>query len=216
MARSVSEGKTVAIVDLTRGEMGTRGSAEIRAQEAADAARVLGVTARENLDFGDTLLANRREFQLRVIEMLRKYRPRIVLATALSDRHPDHGQAAELVTASCFLAGLVRIETLLDGELQAAWRPRAVYHYVQAHHLTPSLVVDISDHFDKKMDAIRCFRSQLYNPESSEPDTILSQPWFIKQLEARAIEYGWAIGAKYGEAFLTTRPVGVANLSELL
>jgi bacillithiol biosynthesis deacetylase BshB1 len=216
VAKHTAMGKQVAIVDLTRGEMGTRGSAEIRHEEAQRAKEILGVAHRINLDLGDAVFENDHASQLRVIEMVRRFRPRVVLANALHDRHPDHGRAAQLVSTACFMAGLRKITTQFEGSGQEPWRPAVMYHYVQGYYLKPAIIVDISDHFDAKMQAIRCYESQFYNPDSKDSETLLSQPWFMNQLEARAIEYGRPIGAKYGEGFQSVRDVGVRDLMELL
>lgn len=214
--RHTMEGKTVAIVDLTRGELGTRGTADIRHDEAQAAAKILGATARQNLDLGDGFFTEERASQLRIIEMVRKFRPQVVLANAVSDRHPDHGRAARLVETASFLAGLVKIETELDGVIQEPWRPKVVYHYAQGHFHQPSFVVDISAHFEKKMEAVKAYKSQFHDPKSREPSTLISEPWFINQLEARAIEYGRQIGVQYGEGFVASRDVGIRSFFDLI
>jgi bacillithiol biosynthesis deacetylase BshB1 len=214
--KHVVAGKTAAIVDLTRGELGTRGSPEIRLQEAGKAAEILGVLARENLDLGDGFFTNDKSSQIRVIEMVRKYRPQVVLAPARSDRHPDHGRAAALVETACFLSGLVKVETRWNGSMQDAWRPRAVYHYMQGYYIAPSVVVDVTDVWERKVEAILAFRSQFHDPNSKEPETILTRPEFIEFIRARAMECGWHVGVKYAEAFETAREIGVRNLFDLI
>lgn len=216
IARHVAAGYKVGIVDFTRGELGTRGTPEIRAAEAAASAKILGISVRENLELPDGFFQNDPESQRVVIRAIRRHRPRIVLANAVYDRHVDHGKGASLAHDACFLSGLVRIETHdEEGNPQAPWRPEAVYHYVQSQFITPDFIVDISDHWDTKMKAIRAFSSQFHNPESTEPDTYISNPGFIRMLEARAIEYGHAIGASYGEGFTVRRFPGVSNLFDL-
>lgn len=208
--KHVAMGKKVGVVDFTRGELGTRGTVETRFQEAADSAKILGLSARENLGLPDGFFKNDREHQLEVVKAIRKYQPEIVLANARYDRHPDHGRGSDLAFEACFLSGLQKVETG-----QAPWRPKTVYHYVQSQFITPEFVVDVSDFWDKKMDAIRAFKTQFYDPNSKEPDTFISSPAFMKLLEARAVEYGHAINAKYGEGFTTRRFIGVNSLFDL-
>ena len=208
----VQRGKKVGIVDLTRGELGTRGTPEIRAAEAANAMKVMGLSARENLGFRDGFFIDDEAHRLEVVKMIRKYQPDIILANAVSDRHPDHGRAAKLVSESCFIAGLKMVETSLEGAPQQPWRPKAVYHYIQSVFITPDFVVDVSDAWEKKMEAIRCFKSQFHDPSSNEPSTYISSPEFLKMLESRGKELGHAIGAAYGEGFTKERHLGVSDL----
>lgn len=216
IARHIARGDKVGIIDLTRGELGTRGTPETRQQEAAESARILGVSVRENLDLKDGFFQNDPETQLTVIRAIRKYQPRIVLANAVYDRHVDHGKGANLAYDASFLSGLTRIETRSkQGGLQEAWRPDAVYHYVQSQFIIPDFVVDISDHWETKMKAIKAFGSQFYNPGSKEPETYISKPGFLRMVEARAIEYGHAIGVTYGEGFTVRRFIGVDSLFDL-
>lgn len=216
IARHVSAGYKVGVVDFTRGELGTRGTPEIRASEAQVSAKVLGLTVRENLELPDGFFQNNPESQLSVIRAIRRYQPRIVLANAVYDRHIDHGKGASLAYDACFLSGLVRIETSDDEGLpQAPWRPDAIYHYVQSQFITPDFIVDISDFWETKMQAIRAFSSQFYNPDSHEPETYISKPGFIRMLEARAVEYGHAIGVTYGEGFTVRRFPGIDDLFHL-
>jgi len=216
LLRHVAEGRSVAIVDLTRGELGTRGTPETRHEEAQAAARMLRAVARENLDLGDGFFVNDKTSQLRVVEMVRKYRPQVVLANSMSDRHPDHGRAAELETAACFLAGLSKIETSLDGKKQEAWRPKAIYHYAQHDLFKASVIIDISDYFEKKLELVKCFKSQFHDPNSSEPQTILTQPRFMDWIRSRAMEYGWHIGVNYGEGFVINREIGARSFFDLI
>ncbi|MGC1240783.1 MAG: bacillithiol biosynthesis deacetylase BshB1 [Chryseosolibacter sp.] len=216
IAKHISLGNKVGIVDLTRGELGTRGTPQTREKEAGDSAKILGVAVRENLELPDGFFQNDPESQRIVIRAIRKYQPRIILANAVYDRHIDHGKAASLAYDASFLSGLVKIETQDElGKDQSAWRPEAVYHYVQSQFITPDFVVDISGQWDIKMKAIKAFTSQFFNPDSSEPETYISKPGFLKMLEARAVEYGHAIGAAYGEGFTTRRFIGVDSLFNL-
>ncbi|MTI30202.1 bacillithiol biosynthesis deacetylase BshB1 [Xanthovirga aplysinae] len=212
----IANGKKVGLVDLTRGELGTRGSAELRDKEAAASAKILGLTVRENLKFKDFFFKNDYEHQLRVVELIRKYRPEIVLANAVNDRHPDHGKAAELAKVACFMAGLRKIESESDGELQEAWRPKAVYHYIQSNYIKPDFVFDVSDYWDKKVQSIMAFKSQFHDPNSEEPETFISSPDFLKLIEGRAKDFGHSIGVSYGEGFTQERYLGVKDLFDLI
>ncbi len=208
-------GHKVGIVDFTRGELGTRGTPETREREAADSARILGLSARENLNFPDGFFQNEKTHQLSVIQAVRKYQPEIVLANAVYDRHSDHGRASDLAHDACFLSGLAKIETLKEGKAQAAWRPRALYHYIQSQLIQPDLIVDITGFWDKKMEAVRAFKTQFYDPGSQEPETYVSNPDFLRMLEARATEFGHAIGVKCGEGFTVRRFIGVNSLFDI-
>ncbi|MFD1187530.1 bacillithiol biosynthesis deacetylase BshB1 [Pontibacter rugosus] len=213
----IAAGKQVGIVDLTEGELGTRGTAEIRLEEAEAAARVMGVSVRDNLGMADGFFQNDREHQLKVIEKIRKYRPEIVIMNAVYDRHPDHGRGSDLVSESCFKAGLKMIKTQDEaGKEQEAWRPKVVYHYIQDRLITPDVVVDVTPFWDKKMETIRAFKSQFFNPDDSSPNTYISSPEFLKFVEARALELGHAIGVTYGEGFTKERHIGVKNLFDLI
>lgn len=215
IARHVAEGKKVGVVDFTRGELGTRGTVETRAHEAAESSRILGLTIRENLHLPDGFFKNERDHQLEVVKAIRKYRPEVVLANAVYDRHPDHGRGSELAFEACFLAGLAKVTTSFEGVSQQPWRPKALYHYVQSLHIAPDLVVDVSDYWEKKMEAVRAFKTQFYDPESKEPETYISSPNFLRLLEARAVEFGQAIGVKYGEGYTVRRAVGVNSLFDI-
>jgi N-acetylglucosamine malate deacetylase 1 len=216
IAKHTTRGHKVGIVDLTRGELGTRGTPETRHQEADASAKILGISVRENLRLSDGFFQNGPESQLAVIRAIRKYQPRIVLANAISDRHIDHGKGANLAYDASFLSGLIKIETTDDnGKKQAPWRPEVVYHYVQSEFISPDFVVDISAEWETKMKAVKAFTSQFYDPASNEPETYISKPGFLKMLEARAIEYGHAIGVTYAEGFTTRRYIGVENLFDL-
>lgn len=217
IAKHVALGHKVGVVDFTRGELGTRGTVETRAQEAADATAILGLAARENLGLRDGFFANDEAHQRKLIQIIRKYQPDIVLANAIYDRHTDHGKGAMLGYDACFLSGLTRIETQDEaGNPQKAWRPRAVYHYIQSLFIKPDFVVDITDYWDIKMKAVKAYKSQFFDPNSQEPQTYISTPEFMRLVESRAIELGHAIGARYGEGFTVRRYVGVKNLFDLL
>jgi bacillithiol biosynthesis deacetylase BshB1 len=216
IARHTQRGDKVGIIDLTRGELGTRGTPQTRLQEAAQSAEVLGVSVRENLDLRDGFFQNDPESQLTVIRAIRKYQPRIILANAVYDRHIDHPKGASLAYDASFLSGLIKIETVDEqGRKQSPWRPEMFYHYVQSQFISPDFVVDISSQWEIKMEAIKAFGSQFYNPQSNEPETYISKPGFLKMLEARAVEYGHAIGVTYGEGFTSRRFLGVDHLFNL-
>lgn len=217
IAKHVAMGHSVGIVDFTRGELGTRGTPELRAEEAAEAARILKVSVRDNLGLRDGFFQNDPEHQLAVVRAIRKYKPEIVLANAVYDRHIDHGKGANLGYDGCFLAGLAKVETFDEaGKKQAPWRPSAVYHSIQSLFIKPDFIVDITEHYEIKMEAVRAFRSQFFDPDSTEPETYISSPSFLRMLEARAIEFGHAIGTHYGEGFTVRRYPGVKSLFDLL
>ena len=215
IAAHVAAGKKVGIVDFTRGELGTRGTPEIRAQEAETSRQVLGVTVRENLGFADGFFTNDRDHQLEVVKMIRRYQPDIVLANAIQDRHPDHGRGAALARDACFVSGLRKVETTLNDEVQTAWRPARLYHYIQANYIVPDFVVDISDYWETKIRAIRSFASQFDFQATDEPLTYLTTPIFLKFIEARAQELGHSIGVAYGEGFTAAQAIGVKSLGDL-
>lgn len=215
IAAHIAKGFKVGIVDLTHGEMGTRGTPEIRLQEAEDAARILGLSARENLGFKDIYFKDDEAHQLELIKVIRKYQPEIVLANAITDRHPDHGKGASLASNACFMSGLRKIETELNGELQKAWRPKFVYHYIQNNYIQPDFIVDISAHWDTKVASIMAFKSQFYDPSSKEPASFISSPEFLPFIESRSREFGHRIMVKYGEGFTVERFIGVDNLFDL-
>jgi bacillithiol biosynthesis deacetylase BshB1 len=216
VAKHVSLGHKVGLVDFTRGELGTRGTVETRAQEAASAAQILGVSIRENMGFKDGFFQNDADHQLKVVKMIRKYQPEIIITNATNDRHIDHGKGAALAYDASFLSGLVKIETRDDqGQLQPAWRPKNVYHYIQSLLIEPDFIVDISGFWETKLNAIKAFKTQFYDPASNEPETYISNPSFMKMVESRAVEFGHAIGGKHGEGFLVRRYPGVDNLFAL-
>jgi bacillithiol biosynthesis deacetylase BshB1 len=216
LLKHIALGKKVGIVDFTRGELGTRGTAATRDIEAADSAKILGLHARENLRFKDGFFKNDEEHQLEVIKMVRKYQPEIILTNALHDRHPDHGRAGDLANDAIFLSGLRKIETQLEGASQEAWRPRLVLQYIQDRYIKPDIIIDISDFMDKKEASIKAFKTQFDSQDSSEPQTYISSPEFLESVNARAREFGKQIGAQFGEGFTSRKLLGVESLFSLL
>jgi bacillithiol biosynthesis deacetylase BshB1 len=216
IAKEVSLGKKVGVVDLTRGELGTRGSAELRIIEANNAAKIMGISARENLGFADGFFRNDKEHQTEIIKMIRKYKPEIVLCNAIDDRHIDHGKGSKLVSDACFLSGLIKIETTIDGKQQEKWRPKQVYHYIQWKNIVPDFVVDVTGFIDKKMDAVLAYSSQFYDPKSNEPESPITSKSFIESINHRAKDLGRLIGVEYAEGFTSERYVAVENLSKLI
>jgi bacillithiol biosynthesis deacetylase BshB1 len=209
-------GKKVGIVDMTRGELGTRGTAEIRAKEAEASAKILGLAVRDNLAIPDGFFENTKEYQLKVIEAIRKYQPEIIITNAYHDRHPDHGRASQLVEDSVFLSGLRKIETFDAGKQQEAWRPKQVLHFIQDNYIHPDIVIDVTAYWDKKVESINAFGSQFFNPDwEGEPQTYISSPEFIAVIEARAREFGKSIGVKYAEGFTSRKILGVNSLFDL-
>lgn len=209
-------GMKVGILDLTRGELGTRGTAQTRDEEARTASKIMGISIRENLHLADGFFQNDKESQLVIIRKIRQYQPDIILANATSDRHPDHGKAAELAYDSAFLAGLTKIETIdSNGQSQAAWRPKHVYHYIQSAFIQPDFIIDVTNEWEKKMEAIKAYRSQFFDPNSSEPQTFISRPEFLNFLDARAIELGNIAGVKYAEGFTSHRYPVVNKLTDI-
>ena len=215
IAKEVSLGKKVGIIDLTRGELGTRGSVEIRNSESAKASEILGVVVRENLDMRDGFFVNDEAHQFKVIEMIRKYQPEIVLCNAVKDRHIDHGKGSKLVSDACFLSGLRQIKTELNGEVQEAWRPKVVYHYIQWQNIEPDFVVDISEFMDKKMDSVLAYGSQFYDPNSKEPVSPITSKNFLDSVKYRAQDLGRLVGVEYAEGFTTERYLAVNSLGDL-
>lgn len=213
--KHITLGYKVGVVDFTCGELGTRGNSQTREREATNSAKILGLSVRESLNLPDGFFQNSQEHQLTVIKAIRKYQPEVVLSNVTYDRHPDHGRASGLAYEACFLSGLMKIETTADEKKQDAWRPKVLYHYIQSQFIKPDFVVDISDTWDKKMEAIMAFKSQFYDPSSKEPQTYISKPGFLKLLESRAIEMGHAIGVKYGEGFLSRQWIGVKSLFDI-
>ena len=211
-----NNGKKTGIVDLTEGELGTRGTAETRYLEAADAARILGVDIRENLQLADGFFKNDEEHQRKVIQVIRKYKPEIVICNAPEDRHPDHGRSSSLVSDASFLSGLVKIETTDNGIGQEPWRPKYVLHYIQDRYLKPDFVVDISAVFEKKIEAIKAYKTQFYNPGIDGPETYISTPDFLDSVIYRYKMFGKMIGVKYAEGFISDKTIGIRNFDSLI
>lgn len=214
--KHVSKGKKAGIIDLTRGELGTRGNAELRAEEARAAAEIIGLSVRENLAMSDGFLNSDRDSLLQLVRKIRRYRPEIILANAIRDRHPDHGKAAAMVSEAVFLAGLLKVETIEEDSVQQRWKTKAVYHYIQDRYIKPDLLVDISDFIEKKMESIMAYKSQFYVPGSEEPETPISSEAFLKSMKERPAEWGRSIGVAYAEAFTSERSIGVADLFDLI
>ena len=209
-------GKTTGIIDLTRGELGTRGTAETRDVEAADAAAILKLDIRENLRLRDGFFRNDEESQIKIIQKIRQYQPEILIANAPTDRHPDHGRAAQLVNDAAFLSGLLKIRTELNGEVQKPWRPRLLLHFIQDTYLQPDILIDISQFWEGKMASIAAYKTQFYNPDyHDENQTYISSPEFVKSLEAKGRDLGKYIGATFAEGFLSSKPLGVESLFDL-
>ncbi|WP_196894274.1 bacillithiol biosynthesis deacetylase BshB1 [Aureivirga marina] len=216
IAKEIASGKKVGILDLTRGELGTRGSAEIRDEEAKEAAKVLDLSMRENLGFADGFFEDdNKEHQLEIIKILRKYRPDIVLLNPPYDRHIDHGKGSKLASSSCFLSGLRRIETELEGVQQEAWRPKQVYHYIQWQPMEPDFVVDVTGFIDKKIEAVKAYKSQFFDPNSKEPSSPISSKNFLESIKYRAQDLGRLVNVDYAEGFTTERYIAVKNLSDI-
>lgn len=212
----MSRGKKAGVIDLTRGEMGTRGTAETRKVEAEKAAEIMGIHVRENLGMRDCFLENDEAHRLQIIQKIRQYRPDIVFCNAVEDRHPDHGRAAKLVKDSCFLSGLIKIKTSFNGEEQEAWRPKFVIHYIQDRYLQPDFVVDITDVYERKMKSVLAYSTQFYNPDLNEPETYISTPAFMESIESRNKIFGRMIGVGYAEGFMSDQMPGVRSVYDLL
>ena len=216
IAKEISLGKKVGIVDLTQGELGTRGSKELRKVEASKAAKVLGVSLRENLKFADGFFVNDKEHQIEVVKLIRKYKPEIVLCNAVDDRHVDHPKASNLVSDACFLSGLIKIETELEGQQQEKWRPKQVYHYLQWKSSTPDFVVNVSGFMEVKIRAVMAYRSQFYDPTSKEPETPISSKNFTDSVQYRARDLGRLIGVEFAEGYTSERSVAIEDLDKLI
>jgi bacillithiol biosynthesis deacetylase BshB1 len=216
IAKEVFRGKKVGIIDLTRGELGTRGSVEIRNRESQLAAEILGISVRENLDMRDGFFVNDEAHQMEIIKRLRKYRPEIVICNAIEDRHIDHGKGSKLVSDACFLSGLRKIETTHEGQVQEAWRPKAVYHYIQWKNIEPDFVVDITDFIAQKEASILAYSSQFYSENSNEPITPIATKNFLESIHYRSQDFGRLVGVDYAEGFTTERYVAVNSLSDLI
>ncbi len=216
LAKEVANGKKVGVLDLTRGELGTRGSAEKRDEEAAAAAEIMGLSVRENLKLADGFFRNDRETQIKIIEILRKYQPEIVFCNAIRDRHIDHGRGSTLVSHACFLSGLSKIETLMNGEKQEKWRPKQVYHYIQWENIKPDFVVDVTGFIEKKKEAVLAYKSQFYDEKNEEWNTPISSMNFKESVDYRARDLGRLIGTEYGEGFTAERYPAVDSIFDLI
>jgi bacillithiol biosynthesis deacetylase BshB1 len=216
LAKLISEGKTVAVVDLTQGELGTRGTNFTRAEEAANASKILGFSARENLKMKDGFLINSEEYQMQIVKMIRKYQPEIILANAIDDRHPDHAKGSKLVSDACFLSGLIKIQTVSEGEDQKPWRPKHVFHYIQWKNITPDFVMDISDYMEKKIEACLAYKTQFYDPNSEEPMTPIATKDFLESLTYRAQDLGRLSGVAFAEGFTTEKLIALKNFDGII
>lgn len=213
---AIDQGKKVGIVDLTRGELGTRGTPATRNQEAAAAAKIMGVDSRENLDMADGFFVNDEAHQRKIIALIRKYRPDIILANAPEDRHPDHGRSAKLVSDAAFLSGLRKIETTYDGVTQNVWRPAYTFHYMQDRFIQPSFVIDITPFMERKMEAVLAYSTQFASADTSEPQTYISSPQFLETVKARALMLGKRIGVGYAEGYITEKIIGFSNFDAII
>jgi len=213
---AIAEGKKVGVIDLTKGELGTRGTTSQRLKEAQLASEVMGLTIRENLGMADGFFLNDKEHQFAIIETIRRFQPTIIFCNAPEDRHPDHGRAASLVEEASFLSGLSKIKTTHNGVEQEAWRPTQVFHYIQSRSLTPNFVVDISAHMEKKMESILAHSSQFYDPNSNEPETFISGTAFLEFVKGRAKELGQQIGVQYAEGFITKKLLVIGSLDAII
>lgn len=216
LIKHARKGQAVGVLDLTRGELGTRGTPELRIQEAEAAARVMGLAVRENAGMRDGFFVNDEAHRLQLIRYIRRWRPELVIANALEDRHPDHGKGGRLIADACFLAGLRKIDTEEDGVPQEAWRPKRVFHLIQDRPLEPTFIVDISDAFEAKKEALACYRSQFHDPASTEPPTYISTQNFLQQIEYRDSLQGKRIGVAYGEGFVCENLTGITDLDQLV
>lgn len=217
LAKEISLGKKVGIVDLTQGELGTRGSASLRLKEAAHAAKILGVSVREHMKFKDGFFVNDKVHQLEIVKIVRKYQPEIVFCNAIDDRHIDHGKGSQLVSDACFLSGLQKIETKIEGTTQEKWRPKHVYHYIQWKSITPDFVVDITGFMDKKLRSVEAYQSQFYTEKTKDkPATPISSQNFKNSITYRAADFGRLIGTDYAEGFTTERYVAVNSVFDLI
>ena len=211
-----AQGKKIGIIDLTEGELGTRGSVEDRYAESAEAGKLMGLAVRKNLNMGDGFFEINEENKRKIVEQIRMHQPEIVLANCLSDRHPDHGRGGKLVSDACFLAGLRKIETIVDGISLPAYRPRLVLHYIQDHYAHPDIVFDVTPYMEQKIEVIKAFRSQFYDPNSKEPNTPISSEEFFQFIKGRMMQYGRPIGVDYAEGFTVTRILGTKDLFDLV
>jgi len=217
LINEVRRGKKAGIIDLTQGELGTRGTIETRYREAADAAKIMGISARENLKMRDGFFTNDEAHQMQLVKAIRKYQPEVVIGNILEDRHPDHGRGGWLLYDACFLSGLRQVKTTDDeGKEQEKWRPKMLLHYIQDRFYEPDIIVDVSDVWEQRMESIKAYKTQFYDPDSTEPQSYLSNPDFLDAIVARARSLGKRIGVKYGEGFVSKKNIGIANLDALV
>jgi bacillithiol biosynthesis deacetylase BshB1 len=217
LINEIKRGKKAGIIDLTQGEMGTRGTIETRSNEAADAAKIIGAHARENLKLRDGFFLNDETNQLKLVKSLRQYQPEIVIGNILEDRHPDHGRAGHLIYDACFLSGLGKIETNNDdGSPQEKWRPKYLLHYLQDRFYEPDLILDVSEVWEQRLESIKAYKTQFYNNDSPEPQTYISSPEFLEAIIARARLLGKRIGVQFGEGFISKKNIGIKNLDALI
>lgn len=216
LVKEIAAGQKVGVLDLTHGELGTRGSGPLRLQEAAASAKILGLSCRENLGYADGFFENNKAHVMGIVEILRKYQPNIVLSNAPTDRHPDHGRASKLISDACFYSGLRRIETTHEGIAQEVWRPKAIYNYIQDRFIEPDFVVDVTPYVETKMESMKAFASQFHDPTSDEPESPLTSANFFEFVRARMSDMGRYIQVDYAEGFLVERPAGVESLSDLI
>lgn len=216
LMKHIAMGKTVGIVDLTQGELGSRGTVETRYEEADAATKIMGVHYRTNLKMRDGFFEISEQNKLAIIREIRKCQPEIVFMNAVTDRHPDHGRASKLVSEACFYSGLRMIETIVDGKQQIPHRPKAMYHYIQDRYIQPDFVVDVTDFAERKIDAIMAYKTQFYDPNSSEPQTPISGADFLEFIKARMREFGRPIGVEFAEGFTVERTIGVSNVFDLI
>ncbi len=212
--KQIQLGKNVGIVDLTQGELGTRGSADLRLIESNKASKLLGLSIRENLKMEDGFFDDSKKNKLKIVSAIRKYKPDVVLANSIYDRHPDHGRGSKLVSDSCFLAGLSKVLTFEDNESQNAWRPKTIYHYIQDYYIKPDFIVDISDVINHKIDCIQAYKTQFWDPQSNEPETPISGIEFFDFIKARAREYGRLINTEFAEGFTVEKPLKLTDLTQ--
>ncbi len=211
----IQKGKQTGLLDLTRGELGSRGNADIRDAESEKAKKIIGAAVRENLNLADGFFENNRESQIKLIQVIRKYQPEIILCNAIHDRHPDHGRSAQLVEDASFYAGLLKIETSLNGTAQIPWRPKIVLHYIQDRYIKPDIVVDITSTWEKKMESVMAHASQFYSENSTEPETYIASKQFLENVASRHMEFGRTCGFTFAEGFTCGRIMGITNLFEL-
>jgi N-acetylglucosamine malate deacetylase 1 len=216
LLKHISQGKKVVIVDLTQGELGSRGTIETRYQEANVASQIIGLEDRVNLKMEDGFFTHSQENLMKIVEQIRRFKPEIVLANAIEDRHPDHAKGSKLVSDACFLAGLVKIESNFEGQKQEAHRPKVVYHYIQDRYIKPDFVIDVTDFVEQKFESIKAYKTQFYDPNSQEPQTPISGEEFFEFLRGRMAEFGRSIGVRYAEGFTVERIVGVESFFDLL